>query len=213
MPSSSYRRRLRKTYTVPFSYNNTVTFTTNTSYSICTKNSELNTIQNYFYKILDNIILYNDFTSNVDIIQNIINTTQTTTDYYKIIDIIQNNLVSVIGNISSNTNPGIIQDRIDYIKTYIDQLSSDCVHLTPVSDMILQLIDTLIKSLDFSIVTSDVNQIQLYIDEKYTKMTYINNIQDNILSIICNISQNVNSAIISDRVEYLRQIIQNFSLM
>jgi hypothetical protein len=208
MPSSSYRRRLRTTAVVQFSYNNTYTFT-NTSNGICTKNSEKINIQNYFYKILDNIILYNDFTSNVHTIQTIISKTQDAADFYKLIEIIQHNLLSVVGNISDNTHSGIIQNRIDYIKTYIDQLPPDCAHLTPVSDMILQIIDSIVKTVDLSHVTTDINKIQLYIDDKYSDMLYIDKIQDNILSILCNIGQNVSSSIISERVQYLRQFIEH----
>ena len=85
----------------------------------------------------------------------------------------------------------------------------DCAHLTPVSDMILQIIDSIVKTVDLSHVTTDINKIQLYIDDKYSDMLYIDKIQDNILSILCNIGQNVSSSIISERVQYLRQFIEH----
>lgn len=213
MPSSSYRRKLRNPYSTPIRYitNSTpilIPYITNTS--DC--ESDLIKTQNYFYKILDMIIQHNDFTVIISNLHTIIDSTQSTVDYYKILEIIETQLLSVVFNISENTSPGIIKNRIDYIRTYITQLPPNCVQLSPISDMILQVIHSIINSIDFSIVITNINDIQQSLHQKYGEMTYINNIQHNILSIICNISENTNSEIISERVKYLRQIISEFSL-
>lgn len=212
MPSKKYRRKLRNPY-----YKNSITYIIDKNTDIypvyaveC--ESELVKTQNYFYKILDMIIQHNDFTIIVSDLQNIIKTTQSIVDYYKIIDIIEKNLISVVCNISDNINPGIIQSRIDYIKSYIDQLPPGCMKISPISDMLLEVINSIINSVDFSIVTTNINNIQKLINKTYGEITYINHIQDNILSIICNISDNTNSAIISERVQYLKEIISDYKL-
>ena len=222
MPSTSYRRKLRNPYSTSIRYitnptdsTNSTTITTILTPYITYKSdceSDLIKTQNYFYKILDMIIHHNDFTIIISNLHHIIDSTQSIVDYYRILEIIETNLLSVVFNISENISPGIIQTRIDYIRSYISKLPPGCVELSPISDMILQVINYIIKSVDFSIVITNINNIQDSLHQKYGEMMYINNIHHNILSIICNISENTNSAIISERVKYLREIISEFRL-
>lgn len=217
MPSTSYRRKLRNPYSTSITYISTPT-STKTSILPVTPvytgecESDLIKTQTYFYKILDMIIQHNSFTLIISNLQRIIDSTQSIVDYYKILDIIETNLLSVVLNISENINPGIIQTRIEYIRTYIAQLPPGCVKISPISDMILEVINSIINSVDFSKVIANITNIQTSLQHTYGEMTYINHIQDNILSIICNISENTNSAIISERVKYLQEIISSFKL-
>jgi len=158
------------------------------------------------------IIQHNDFTLIISNLQRIIDSTQSIVDYYTILDTIEHNLLSTVLNISENINPGIIKIRIEYIRTYIDQLPPGCVKISPISDMILQVINSIINSVDFSQVIKNITDIQTTLTRTYGEMTYINHIHNIILSIICNISENTNSAIISERVKYLREIISDFKL-
>jgi len=91
-------------------------------------------------------------------------------------------------------------------------LPPGCINISPISGMLLEVINSIINSVDFSTVTTNINNIQKLLNNTYCKMTYINHIQNNILSIICNISDNTNSAIISERVEYLKEIISDYKL-
>jgi hypothetical protein len=203
--SSSYRRKLRKpigSISKNILYSNVPTVPSNVP------NSELITIQNKFCKILDNIILYNDFSLNISELHSILESTRTIVDYHKLIDDIQNILLSVVCNISNSVNSNIIQTRIDYIKTYIDALPEGHLNLSPLSDMILRLIDHIVTTMDFSSINNDINTIQLYINKNYNTNTLpIENIQNTILSIICNIGQNTNTNIITNRIQYLRELI------
>jgi len=202
--SSSYRRKLRKPIGSISKYilsSNVSTVSSNVS------NSELITIQNKFCKILDNIILYNDFSLNISELHSILESTRTIVDYHKLIDNIQNILLSVVCNISNSVNSNIIQTRIDYIKTYIDVLPEGHLNLSPLSDMILRLIDHIVTTMDFSSINNDINTIQLYINKNYTNTLHVENIQNTILSIICNIGQNTNTNIITNRIQYLRELI------
>jgi len=204
MPSSSYRRKLRKPigqvskYIVPVVISNTT--------HSC--DSELVIIQKYFYKVLDDITLYNDFTSNISVLHSILAHTRSIIEFHKLIDNIQNTILSIVCNISNNVNSNIIQTRIDHIKTYINALPEGCLNLSPLSDMILQLINHIVTTMDFSSIHNNINEIQLYINQKYnTHTTQVNTIHDTILSIIFNIGQNTNTSIINERILYLRQII------
>lgn len=209
--SSSYRRKLRKPIGLiskNILYSNVPTVDSNLPMVISNvPNSELITIQNKFCKILDNIILYNDFSLNISELHSILESTRTIVDYHKLIDDIQNILLSVVCNISNSVNSNIIQTRIDYIKTYIDTLPEGHLNLSPLSDMILRLIDHIITTMDFSSINNDINTIQLYINKNYTNTLHIENIQNTILSIICNIGQNTNTNIITNRIQYLRELI------
>jgi hypothetical protein len=197
MPSTSYRRKLRTSrLIVPTIYN---------------YESDLVVTQQYFYKVLDMIIQQQDFKSTVSILQNIIQNTNHIVEYYKILDIIESDLLSVLMNISDNINYGIIRTRIEYIKTYIDQLPPTSIELSPVSEMVLQIID-LITNTSFTAVVTNIKQIHTYINDTYLETQRINEIQDNILSIICNISESTSSGIVSERVQYLRQLISHLSL-
>jgi hypothetical protein len=197
MPSTSYRRKLRTSrLIVPTIYN---------------YESDLVVTQQYFYKVLDMIIQQQDFKSTVSILQNIIQNTNHIVEYYKILDIIESDLLSVLMNISDNINTGIIRTRIEYIKTYIDQLPPTSIELSPVSEMVLQIID-LITNTSFTAVVTNIKQIHSYINDTYLETQRINEIQDNILSIICNISESTSSGIVSERVQYLRQLISHLSL-
>lgn len=204
MPSSFYRRRLRKPIGHVFKYIVPAVIS-NTTHSC---DSELVIIQKYFYKVLDDITLYNDFTSNVSLLHSILTHTRSIIEFHKLIDNIQNILLSVVCNISNNVNSTIIQARIDHIKAYINTLPEGCLNLSPLSDMILQLINHIVTTMDFSSITRNINEIQLYINQKYNiHTTTINTIHETILSIICNIGKNTNTDIINERIQYLRQII------
>ena len=208
MPSS-YRRKLRKPigqvskYIVPAAISNAVVSNTTQ-----TCESELVIVQNYFYKVLDDIILYNDFTSNISVLHSILTHTKSIIDFHKLIDRIQNSLLSVVYNISNSVNSCIIKTRLDYIKTCIDALPEGCLNLSPHSDMIFQLHNHIITTMDFSGIDNNINQIQSYINQKQNiNISRFNTIHDTILSIIFNIGKNTSTTSINERIMYLRQII------
>lgn len=196
MPSNKYRRDLRNNVIVPVGTSNKYT-----DYTI---------IQNYFYQVLDSITNHCDFISGVSLLQSIINNTQSTVDYYKLLDFIESNLMSVLQNITDNVNSNIIQTRINYIKTFIDQIPPDCIQLSPLSDMILVIVDSII-AINFSNVTSNVTQLQTYTQKCANNNNNIYLIQENLLSIVDNIKCGINSNIIAQRVEYVQSIINKIS--
>jgi hypothetical protein len=196
MPSNKYRRDLRNNVIVPVGTSN--------------KYADYTIIQNYFYQVLDSITNHCDFISGVSLLQSIINNTQSTVDYYKLLDFIESNLMSVLQNITDNVNSNIIQTRINYIKTFIDQIPHGCIQLSPLSDMILVIVDSII-AINFSNVTSNVTQLQTYTQKCANNNNNIYLIQENLLSIVDNIKCGINSNIIAQRVEYVQSIINKIS--
>jgi len=210
MPSNKYKRNLRNTFDT--STKKYITVTPITSTITSTRKSDLLVIQEHFYTILDNIIQYNDLTTNISLIHDIIYSTQSVADYYKIINIIENNILSVISNISYNNNSDIINMRLDYIKSYIEQIPQNCQILSPLSDTLLEFIDSFINNIDFTVINNNIQQLHSIINYKYVEVSQINRIQDILLSIVSNIEYNTPTDIINDRIEYVRYLISEFSL-
>lgn len=212
MPGTTYKRRLRNnrignTYLNKFIYPDNTPFMLNNLNEDFSGKDQLIRIQNYFYKILDLIIQHNNFTTVLSALNQIIDSVKSYVDYYKIIDMIENDLLSIVLNISDSINPGLIKIRIECVKSYIDQLPPKCQNICTVPPMILELIDSITNNVNFSIVRNNISELQNFITEKYGKLEKYNLIQDNLLSIICNIGEGITTGIVETRVEYVRTLI------
>jgi hypothetical protein len=209
MPSRSYRRKLRtsnysKSYIAP-------SFLNRVSNKRCETNntteSELVTIQNYFYDVLDMIIKNDSFSKAVDTLNDIILKIKEKTEFYTVLEVIENQLLSIVANIADSTSVGIIQCRIDYVKTIIDTLPPGCNEVGPISIMILEIIDSIKDNFNFTIVTKNINELKTYIQDKYGDFDQLIVIQDTLLSIICNIADGDSYGIICTRIEYVKTLI------
>ncbi len=210
MPSSSYKRRLRSS---PNCNRNTAYIAKPIYRPIILTNfegdTELIRIQNYFYKVIDMIIENNTLADAILTLNNIITEVKSRVELYKIIDIIESQLLSLVVNISDETPLGIIQGRIDYIKTIIDTLPPDCEEYGPVSIMILEVITSIQSSVSFDTVIKNILDIQKYITDTYGNMDTITLIQDNLLGIIENIAEGdgASTGIINTRLDYVKTLI------
>jgi hypothetical protein len=207
MPSNSYRRKLRtnrssKPYITPAFLNNC-----NTKSCDSTQLSELEKIQNYFYDVIDMIIQHDKFTSAVTILNNIISSVREKVEFYKILEVIENQLLSIVVNISDSVPIGIIAMRIECVKEAINTLPADCNEVGPISIMILEIIDLLKNNISFSTVISNINELKTYINDKYGKYDEIIVIQDQLLSIVTNIGNGFGYGIICTRVEYVKDLV------
>jgi hypothetical protein len=210
MPGAAYRRRLRSrvdTGAAP------VYLAGNGGAGgiVNCEGSELYQIRQTFYTILDMIIRHESFADIIALIQSIIAQVQSRVDYYKVLDIIEHKLLSVVENISDSVSPSIVKARVEYIKTIIEQLPPECGDLGPISTLILEIIDYIIGTVSFTPIQSNLNYIQEYITQKYGRredICKINTIQDTLLDIICNIGDGVAEGIIGNRVQYVRVLIE-----
>lgn len=171
--------------------------------------SELDKIMAYFMNLIDTIIKQQTLTESISLLNQFINddTIKTQVEYYKIMEVIEMDLVSMVANISEGTNTGIIAMRIEYIKSLIDILPFNPQSVGELSQLILQLIEEIIGGATLVKIAGNVNDIKTYINEKYGVVDELVVIQDMILSIICNIMDGVPSGIIASRISRLRELI------
>ena len=213
MPSHWYRRKIRQ---------NTAAATTVTStpryialpYSVQTQKGEcdIDKIHQYFYFALDSIIQHLNFTETVKNLNAVIQSVESYLEYYRILETIETDLLNTAINIIDGTSAGIIGQRIAYIKTQIDILPPICQDKGPISDMILQVLDTLIQSLNTQSISGTVTQIQTYIEDRYGKMPQIEEIQTNLLNIVDSLTSGTSQGIIALRVDFIRELVTALSL-
>ncbi len=212
MPSQHYRRKLRtKTTQSPQLFYNVYVLPT-----IVQKQSgecELDKIRSYFLNVIDMLIQYDTFTETTQQLQSIIQSVHTYVEYYRILDSIEENLLSVALNISENVNSKLIQSRIHYIQTYINDLPPICQDTGPVAELIVQLIESIIQSVDIPKISSTIQTIQSYLTEKYGNMSEIETIQTNILNIIESIQFGVNKKIVEVRINFVKDLIQSMPIL
>jgi hypothetical protein len=206
MPPSSYRRRIRTN--VPALYNRYITPT-----APIEENNFDRVIENQrdIYRVLENIIQLNTFTESTQTLEKMVESVSDVVEYYRILDIIEHNLLSVACNIADCINPEIICARILYIKSIIDTLPPNSAAPGYVSNMIMEVIESVINGVNFDAIRTKLVDVQQYINTNYGNGSLIELIQHNILGLVCNISDGVNSAIICSRVEYIKTLIQQLS--
>lgn len=171
--------------------------------------SELVNIQRYFDFIIDSIIKQNNLTNIIALLQDFLNTEsiKTQVEYYNILDMIEENLVSTVMNIMEGTSTGVIKARIDYIRSLIAKLPMNPQYNGVLPSIILELVDMIIGGVNLNTITENINDIKTYINEKYGVLDTLGQIQDNILGIICNIAEGTSSGIIAMRLENLKLLI------
>lgn len=174
---------------------------------------EIDKIMNYFIYIIDNIINQNNLTDSISHLQTILNTDsiKTQVEYYKIMEIIENDLVSTVMNISDNINYGIIKCRIEYINKLIDTLPDNIRCAETLPSMILQVIEDIIGGISLDTIITNINDITTYINDKYGVIDKFIDIQNNILSIIDNITEGIPSGIISMRSQTVKSMIDELT--
>jgi hypothetical protein len=210
MPSTTYRRKLRAREALTTrQYIQTLPYAVVSQKGEC----EIEKIQNYFYSALDMIIQRLEFTNAISTLTNIITSVSSYVEYYKIIDIIEHDLLSTVMNITDGTSSEIIRVRIDYVKSYIDKLPPMCQEPGPVSDMILQILDSLLSSMTSQPIVSTIGEIQTYIQQKYGYMQQMEEIQENILNIVDSIGTGTSPNIISMRVDFVRDLLSKLNVV
>lgn len=216
MPSRTYKRKLRvnivptNKFIVPPTIVNTIQ--NNSKFA---GDCEIDRIMNYFLYIIDNIINQNNFTDSISHLQTILNNDfiKTQVEYYKIMEIIENNLVSTVMNISDNINSNIIACRIEYINKLITTLPDNIRCAETLPSMILQVIEDIIAGISFNNIITNINNITTYINDKYGIIDKFVDIQTNILGIIDNISEGIPTGIIAMRSQTVKSMIDELSYL
>jgi hypothetical protein len=205
MPSTTYRRKLRAretTFVAP-RYIQSLPSAVSKQRGEC----EIEKIQNYFYSVLDAITERLQFTEAATTLTNIISTLSTRVEYFKILDTIETTLFNTVINIMDGATAEIIKLRIAYVKTFIEKLPPICQEPGPVSDMILQILDSLIQTMSAQSITSTITQIQDRIRTKYGHFEKMEEIQDNLLNLVGSITSGTPVPILGMRVDFIRGLL------
>lgn len=168
---------------------------------------ELDRIRNYFLTILDMMIQYDTFIETTTHLQSILQTVQPQVEYYRILNIIEHNLLSVAINVSDSVNPKLIQQRIQYIQSMIRTMPPVCQEEGPISVPILQVIELILDSVNFDGITSNIQSIHTYLTHKYKNQSQIELIQTNMINIIDSIRNGTNTKLIHMRIDFVKNLI------
>jgi cob(I)alamin adenosyltransferase len=208
MPSKHYRRRLINKYKTHTKYLLNHILSCNIQ-----NTSLLNNIQQYFLDIIDSIILYSDMNSAIKQIQSLITIISSKEDVFLLLDNIQNNILSIIQNISDGETIGIICQRINYIRELIYKLPNDCNNYEHFGELFIDIINTITTNINFNIVNANIIFIQSLLNTNLDLELYnnIQLIQTTLFSIITNITNGESLEIINTRVLYLKSIINNLN--
>lgn len=169
------------------------------------------TIQQYFFDIIDSIILYSDMNNTIQQIKSLIEFISSKEEVYVFLDKIENIIESIITNITEDVSVSIINDRITYVRSLLSTLPDNYNNYTEFTVLILDIIESITGSIDFNKVYSNIIYIQELMTTDIDIYDSIQHIQFTILSIISNIGNGDSIFIINERINYLQTLINKLA--
>jgi hypothetical protein len=207
MPNRAYRSRLRRLGATRY-------ITPPIFLNIVEGETEVVQIRNYFDYVTDLLIKQTTIAETVSVLQGIISQLSTQAEYYSVLDTIENQVLSILGNMSDHVTPGIIKLRLECVRKAILDLpiqgpeyGSQNMH-----DMLFHILDLIGDGMSLSAISENILQLQKYTLEAYNQNQLLTQIQTTILDIICNISQGTPSGIIACRIDFLKGLIAKLEL-
>jgi hypothetical protein len=173
--------------------------------------NEINTIQQYFFDVIDSIILYSDMNISIKEIQSLIKFISSKEEVYILLDKIESIIEGIIVNIHEDISVGIINERITYVRGLLSSLPDNFNNYAEISFLILNIIETITKSVDFNTVYSNIIYIEQLMSIDMDVYESIQLIHLTILSIITNIGDGESEFIINERISYLQTLINKLS--
>jgi hypothetical protein len=207
MPSHYHRRKVRALkarsfITKPIFLNNVMGET------------EVVQIQNYFTYVTETMAQQNSVANTVSVLQGIIDQVNSRVEFFRVLDILEEQVLSILGNISDGITPGIIKMRMECVRMTIMELPEGPEYGTGgIRDMLFHILDLITNGMSLSSIAENVIQLQKYTLELYNQNELLTQIQTTIIDIICNISQGTPSGIIACRIDYLRSLIAKLQLI
>lgn len=177
-----------------------------------TGDCDLVKVHEYFYYIIDIITEKFNFTEAIAALNDVVEAVTTKVEYSNILDRIENDLLSVVDNVSNGINGQLIKCRIDHIRKMIDELPTACEDIGPVSDMTLQLLDYMLTETDFNVIRTDINEVLNFLNRTFPNIQVINDVQDKLIDIICDIGGGINPALIKMRIDYVQTLVSKIRL-
>jgi hypothetical protein len=169
----------------------------------------ITTIQQYFFDIIDSIILYSDINNSIKEIKSLINLISSTEEVFVLLDKIENTIESIVTNLGDGVSIGIIHQRITYVRTLLSTLPANYNNYSEITSLILDILDSVTGSIDFNTVYSNIIYIQQVV--KSDDDDSIQVIHNTILSIITNIGNGESNFIINERINYLQTLIKKLA--
>lgn len=215
MPSRHYKRKLRdKTIAV---VNTPINTRVNTILDRPRPNAEdyvpnldvqaLQNLENYFIEVVDMVAIYHNF----DVFREIMNEIKIYLNpivyYVKIIELIEDNLVSVIENISTGINSHIIRQRIDYLKTQINLIPANFQNYDEISLKILEILNIIIDDFELENFKNIIKTIRQQINEKYGSAILYKNIHNLVIDIVQNMEENATSFAVKIRTDCVHTLV------
>ncbi len=203
MPPRHYRDRTKKV--------NKYLINTDKNQSNCQNNITINTIQQHFFDTIDSIILYSDMNISIKEIKSLIAFISSKEELYVFLDKIENITESIVMNITEDVSVGIIQDRIAYVRSLLSSLPDNFDNYTDISFLILNILESIIKSFDLNTVHKNIMYIQQLMTIDMNEYDNIQDINFTIFSILTNIGDEESIFIIKERINYLQTLINKLS--
>jgi hypothetical protein len=209
MPSPHYRRR-RLTQACNKS-SITSTYIHNTTTNECSTSGGTPTItvfQNYIFEIIEVITTTLDITIITNKVYTFLELVKSKQDLYDILDLIEENLLGIIVNISNGVDINIIRSRIDYIKELLDSIGDEpCNNYQTISALIYNLLDSIPNGIDLNVFITNIQSFKSTFQDQIDFYTVISLIEETILNIVNNISNGVDVNIIRSRIEYIKELV------
>jgi hypothetical protein len=176
--------------------------------------TEIVQIQNYFTYVAETMAQQNSVANTVSVLQGIIQQVNSRVEYFKVLDILEEQVLSIICNISDGITPGIIKLRMECVRMTIQELPDGPEYGTEtIRDMLFHILDLITNGTSLNSIAENITQLQKYTLELYNQNTLLTQIQTTIIDIICNISQGTPSGIIACRIDFLRSLITKLQLI
>lgn len=207
MPSHHHRRKLRALHgrtfiTKPVFLNN------------IPGETEVSQIQNYFTYVVETIAQQNTIANTVSVLQGIIDKVKNRVEFFRVLDMLEEQILSIVGNMTDGITPGIIKLRMECVRMTIMELPDGPEYgTTGMHDMLFHILDLITNGMALSSISENVIQLQKYTLEVYNQNALLTLIQTTIIDIICNISQGTSTGIIACRIDYLKSLIAKLQLV
>lgn len=167
----------------------------------------------YYIDIIDSVANHIEIKKIIEETDSIIKMFSKKEEIFQIIDLIENNILSILGNLSHNVPIGIIQCRIDYLKGIIQTLPEGYDDYGQFSCLIYDIIDLITKEFNYNVVIQNINTFH---DKLQSNIFFLDNfieLRDTLFSIIENIQNGVPLGIIQCRIEHLKEMIAKVELL
>lgn len=208
MPSPHYRRR-RLIQTCSKSITSTYIHNTTTSECLTSAGTPTITVfQNYIFEIIEVITTTLDITVITNKVYTFLELVRSKQDLYDILDLIEENLLGIIVNISNGVDINIIRSRIEYIKELVDSIGDEpCNNYQTVSTLIYNLLDSIPNGIDLNVFITNIQSFKSTFQDQIDFYAVITLIEETIINIVNNISNGVDVNIIRSRIEYIKELI------